>query len=123
MTFPVTFVGFTGSSTIVYAGSWPTYPTITITGPVQSPIVTNVTTGQSVWLDYLVAAGETVVVDLLEKTAISSVVGNILGSVLGDFATFQLALGSNVITAYGSGVGAASKIVMSWFNRYVGLGA
>ena len=123
MTFPVAFVGFTGSNVIVYGGSWPTYPTITITGPVQSPIITNVTTGQAIWFDYLVAVGETVVIDLVEKTAVSSVAGNLLGSVFGDFATFQLALGSNTFTVYGSGVSAATIITMSWYNRYVGLGA
>jgi hypothetical protein len=44
-------------------GDSPAYPVFTITGPVNFPTVTNVTTGQSFQVNAAVAAGSTVVID------------------------------------------------------------
>jgi len=121
MVFPVAFVGLYETTLLVYSGSWPTQPTITIIGPVQSPIIS--TDDYEIYLDCYIAAGETVVLDLNAKTVTSSLAGNILGSVRGDFSTFQLRIGANNVVVYGSNVGVTTSITMAWYNRYIGLGA
>jgi hypothetical protein len=70
LVFPITFPIVFGSATIddtqniVYAGTWLEYPLITITGPFNSPIITNNTTGEVIALSYEVPAGRTVTIDL-----------------------------------------------------------
>jgi hypothetical protein len=52
-----------GVLTATNLGDSPAYPVFTITGPVNFPTITNVTTGQSFQVNAVVAAGATVVVD------------------------------------------------------------
>lgn len=68
-TYDVTYGGgsLTNSVAIVNSGSWTTYPTITITGPVTAPTIGNATTGQYMTVNYTLTALDTVVIDLNEK--------------------------------------------------------
>lgn len=60
ITFPIVFsvAGFVFSTVIPYAGTWYAYPTITLTGPYQSVLVQNISTGVSFSLVVPLAAGQ-----------------------------------------------------------------
>jgi hypothetical protein len=73
LTFPLTFpIIFTASGagvvTVPNAGTSESYPLLTITGPISTPIITHADTGERIRLDTSIAAGETVEVDLFRKT-------------------------------------------------------
>jgi hypothetical protein len=59
-----------GSLAVTNAGNFETRPQVVITGPVTSPVVTNVTTGQSVsWTGLVVPAGSQLAVNFMLRQA------------------------------------------------------
>lgn len=132
-TFPITFGSgiVSDSETIAYGGTWAAYPTITITGPIEGPQVRNVTTGELIALDYAVAAGEEVAIDLAygAKTVTNNLGDNLIGELTNDsdLATWHLEPapgapdGNNQINFAGSGATGATMFAINWFDRYVGI--
>jgi phage-related protein len=55
------------ATAIINAGSWITYPVITITGPVQNPTIGNITTNQYMTINTSLANTDTLVIDLNQK--------------------------------------------------------
>lgn len=55
------------STTITNSGSWTTYPTITISGPVTNPTIGNITTGQYMTVNYNLTNTDSLVIDLDQK--------------------------------------------------------
>lgn len=136
--FPITFPIKFGSLVIdtdiaiVYSGTWITYPTITIDGPMEGPIISNLTTGETIHLAYNVATGETITIDLGfgNKTVTSSTGANLIGSVTSDsdLATFHVAPapeasgGINTVNVIGIGaVIGVSAVTMCFYTRYIGI--
>lgn len=68
-TYNLTYGGgsLTNSVAVNNFGSWTTYPTITITGPVIAPTIGNATTGQYMTVNYNLTSLDTLVVDLQNK--------------------------------------------------------
>lgn len=125
MTFPVTFVGFSLSTVIVYAGTWDEYPTITIDGPLSQVVITNVTTGEHIGINYALPDGRSIIIGLgpgLKTVALDDGT-QLIGAVTSDsdLATFHFTPGNNTITVTGSDTGTATRIVFSYFNRYIGI--
>lgn len=117
---------------IFYVGTWKSFPTITITGPINDPIITNASTGESIELDYNVASGETIVINLEPgyKTITSSISGNLYNNLLpsSDMATFALEPeptapnGLNSISMTGTGLtNGLTTISLQYYERYIGL--
>lgn len=131
ITFPIVFGSLNAVADITYPGTWLEYPTITITGPISSPGITNETTGETIALDYDVASGEVVTITLAygTKTVVNGAGTNLIGSVTpeSDLGTFHLApapeapLGVNTIRVTGTGVSAFTAVTVSWFDRYFGV--
>lgn len=72
LAFPLTFPAQSpgGSVAVTNNGNFETRPTLTITGPISSPVVTNVTTDQAVsWNGLTVPAGNALVIDTLNMQA------------------------------------------------------
>jgi Phage tail protein len=70
--FPVTFPAMlpAGIVSVANAGNFETRPLITITGPVTSPSLTSLTTGQTVsWTGLVLNAGSALTVDFLNRVA------------------------------------------------------
>lgn len=118
--------------TITYTGTWMTYPSISITGPIEGADITNTTTGEHIKLDYFIPSGITVTISLQygNKTVVDNNGQNLIGSVTADsdLATFHIAAdpeaagGVNVINA--TGVGAqvgTTEIALSYYTRYIGI--
>lgn len=118
---------------ITYAGTWEAFPTITITGPIDGPIITNTTTGEKIQLNYVVAAGEVVTINLAfnNKTVLSSLTGqDLIGLISSDsnLATFSIVPeptatgGVNTINVIGGGATVGqTAVVVSYYTRYIGI--
>jgi len=135
LVFPFTFPFTLGDTTIFstqvvnYVGTWLTYPSIAIVGPLQSPEIRNDTTGEVIRLGYVITNGEIVTISLKfgAKSFTSSIRGNIIGYASGDIATFHVApdpeapLGVNTITVSGSSASVGiTSVTFSYFIRYIG---
>lgn len=138
ITFPITFspIVFTSNCAANAArnsGTWFTFPTIIITGPITGPRITNTSIDEFIALDYTLLAGESITIDLAygQKTVTKNDGSNLIGFVTADssLGTFRLEThptvlnGDNIISVFGSGISINTSFVLSWYNRYVGLGA
>lgn len=126
ITFPITFDENIYQANVTYAGTWPSAPTITLTGPMSSVIITNVTTGKVIQFSHSIDVGETVTITL-QYDNVSA--GNNLGENLMPYLTaasnltdFFIEPGVNTIKINALGTGAASQVQLSWYERYIGLG-
>lgn len=131
--FPITFISnaTTGNNSITYTGTWETFPTILLIGPMRNPIIRNVTTGEKIEMEHTIGAGRTVTISLQygNKTVVNDLGTNLIGTVTSDsdLATFHLApapeapAGVNSIGAAASSLTSASRIVFQYFTRYIGI--
>lgn len=129
-TFPITFYSFGGSAAIQYEGTWVEYPTLVLTGPIQSPLITNSATGDSIQLGYNISTGETVTITLRGVKSIVNQAGTNLLNYLtsdSDLTTFGLypdpvaTNGVNTISVSGSGTDNNSTVTIRYYNRYFGI--
>jgi len=134
ITFPILFgvSGFINTSVSVsYVGTWLSYPLISITGPLDSPTIYNLSTGEKITLNYNVPAGSTVVIDLGygKKTVVENGGTNRIGVVTtdSDLATFHIAPepevagGVNVFQVIGTNGTLATAVQMLWNDNYIGI--
>jgi hypothetical protein len=128
--FPILFGALDTTINVMYYGGWDTYPTLAVTGPIQGMTVTNKGNGLSFSLLYLVPAGMSVAIDLRYgfKTATLSDGTDLTPYLVGDVGTWHLAPapevlgGYNTIEVSGSHATAATNIIMTWHDRYIGMG-
>ena len=117
---------------ITYAGTWLSYPTVRIIGPVTDAIVTNQSTGEK--LDFTgvtIGAGDWYEIDTRYgyKTVRDAGGVNRIANLTSDsnLATFHLAVhpevsgGANSIRIQGSGITSASQVVITYYTRYAGV--
>src|SRR5215212_1575130 len=77
--YPVTYAAKTGGSvTVNNAGDSNTFPVVTFNGPLTSPYINNTTTGEVFKVNRTLAAGETLVVDMQNKTMVLNATTNAL---------------------------------------------
>ena len=133
ITFPIEFGDslISDTSNVNYLGTWLTYPTIVITGPVSGFQITNTATGEVITLSHEIPAGDTVTISLQygDKSVENSAGTNLIGSILpdSDLATFHIAPepeaagGVNPINIIGAGAGGATQIDVTYKTRYIGI--
>ena len=105
-------------------GSWATKPVITMEGPVDDWIITNVTNGNLLsWDGYSVATGETITVDIPDKTVTSDVTGDVSTYLSGDTGSFALEPGVNNLTVYAAGgvVNLTTEVSVCWYVELLGV--
>jgi len=111
--------------TCVNDGSWEVKTYITIEGPVNDWILSNATNGYILsWDGYNIAAGETITIDIQNKTVESDATTDNVSSYLsGDTGTFGLDPGSNTLNFYASGgvVNLTTTITVCWFVEVLGV--
>jgi len=134
ITFPILF-GLSGaindSVDVTYSGTWLSYPTITITGPITNPVIYNTSTDEKIELYYNVPAGSTIVMDLSygNKTVYEDGGTNRIGVVTtdSDLATFHIAPipevggGVNTFQVIGTNATADTAVELSWYDNYIGI--
>lgn len=117
---------------ITYTGTWQSYPMFIITGPLEKLRILNSTTNEKIELDYDVALGETVTINLEygQKTVSNNFGTNLAGTVTtdSDLATFHLAPdpealnGVNALTVFGDNADIANtQVKLTWYTRYIGI--
>jgi len=131
VTFPFVLGAVYGTSSIVYTGTWETFPTITITGPASDLYIANQTTGAFIRFMYTVSVGETVTITLAynDRAVTNNLGRNLLGyvsddSTLGDFSIQHdniVTGGTNVMEVWLLGDSAATSVVFTYKNRYYGV--
>lgn len=140
--FPITFItgfeivfgvsGAVSSVSVAYAGTWKSYPVITLNGPYTSVTVSNVTTSVYFTLNIPIGAGEQRIVNLSPGQAqVSDALGNNKFSELGpnsDLVDFcirpdpEVTGGVNVIQAqFLGGTPGLSSMKLAYYNRYFAL--
>lgn len=134
--FDFTFIfrgaGTGETDTITYNGTWLSYPTIILHGPLTSPIVANLTTQEKIKLETTIVTGRTVTINLEfgNKTVFDDLGNNLIGNLStdSDLATFHLAptpeapLGVNTMSVEASGMtDGVSQISLQYFERYIGI--
>jgi len=116
---------------LAYAGSWLEYPIIQITGPFDSIVISNDTTGEILdFGSYSLAAGATITIDLRYgfKTVTLQDGTNLIGELTGesDLAAWHLQHGRsgsniNTITVTGTAATVDTRVDMLFYNRYIGI--
>jgi hypothetical protein len=135
--FPIEFSiqfssdGSVPTDTITYLGTYKSFPTILMVGPLTDPIVNNITTQEKIKYEGTIAAGRTVVINLEfgNKTITDDLGNNLIGNLStdSDLANFHLEPhpgaedGVNQIGVAANATTANSRIAMSWFSRYIGI--
>ena len=122
------FVGFdanAASSSSAYATSInntgnTVRPKFVITGPGVLQTIKNETTGHNLWFDATLQAGETLTIDCDALTVSSSWRGNLLSSLVpgGDFSTFVLDPGVNLISMFMTGLGAGASAFIKYTAQF-----
>jgi hypothetical protein len=110
--------------TIVNDGGYPVRPVIVITGPVEDWVIENTTTGDELtWDGYAIAAAEVVTLDIPNKTITNGAGTSLITYASGNFGTFELAPGNNIITFWASGnvVNAATTVQFCWYLEVFGI--
>lgn len=103
VTFPATFGGTTGGSVIIdNTGDLDAEPVLTLTGQLTNPYILNATTGKIMQLNYTLAGGSTIVIDMLAKTILLNGTSPLLYTKTSDSDWWVLAPESNTI-AFNSG--------------------
>lgn len=117
---------------VTYEGTWEEYPTLVITGPLNNPYITNITTNQHIALTYNIPNGRVVTITLTygAKTVTDDLGNNLIGVVTtdSDLAEFRLAPdpeaynGVNRINIQGAGsVLNTTDFEVQWYKRYIGI--
>lgn len=130
--FPIMFGSgtVTYSFTISYAGTWFTFPTIAITGPSLGFVLTHVDLDKTITYRRRIAAGETLTLDLINQTLISSADGlDYWGYIAStsDLAGFVIEYDPIVLDGINSfdfqldGATAASAVVVTYLERFLGI--
>jgi hypothetical protein len=103
--------GSTGEKNTFNAGTFPTFPTVTIQGPVTDPVLENVTTGRRLRLKYTLASADSLVVDFDNGMVLLN--GNTpVGALASGSSFWPLVKGNNLIryTAFTGASGAPATI-------------
>ncbi len=131
--FPITFSSnaLSENNTITYTGTWLSYPTIILNGPMQDPIIRNLTTGEKIELTTIIGVDRTVTINLEygNKTIVDDLGTNLIGTLTtdSDLSTFHLEPAPLAIDGVNSlGVAAIqtdgnTEIILEWFTRFIGI--
>jgi hypothetical protein len=135
ITFPISFGTsdeFLSTGAITYAGTWKSYPVITLTGPYTRAVIINQETGVTIFMSVAIGAGEQRIIDLTPGAqSITDANGDNKFSDLGigtnliDFALLpdpEVAGGIQTITIQlVDGVAGQSAATLDYFERYFAL--
>lgn len=119
--YPIVYGASTYSvtSAATNIGDLPTYPvSITVYGPVNQPVITNDTTGESIRVAENLGSSSNVLRIAYDKdTLVATIDGiNVLGSTSGTF--FKLEPGANEITLTGSSIGSGAYVEVSYRDAW-----
>lgn len=123
ITFPISAGYYYDTTSLVNYGTWRTYPTIDVYGPVSGFAMYNNTTGKYIAINYTIPNGSYVSFNLeYGRKAVQLNDGtNLIGYALGDIASFCFEPGNNALEIQGSNIGGATQVVTTYYERYIGI--
>lgn len=111
--YPVVYAAGSSPTAVANSGEVTVYPTITLTGSMTNPTVSNLTTGLSLGLTMTTAPGDVVVIDMRAKTVLLNG-GNVYGLLTAGSSFWGLQSGSNSITLNTTSAGDSVSGLLSW---------
>lgn len=115
---------------VVYEGTWETFPTISITGPINGVEIYNDTTGKRLKLNYNIPGGKVVTINTQygNKTIQDDLGTNLIGVIDSpiDLTTFKISPGAgatrtNTLRVVGSGANADTAVEIAYYTKYFGI--
>jgi hypothetical protein len=100
------------------AGSWPADVVIRIDGPAVNPRVENVTTGQTISLDYSLGVGEYLLIDTQDRTVLLNGTASRYSALTDASVWWQLAPGANEIT-FRATTSTAATMTLTWRSAWL----
>lgn len=124
LVFPINFGGGTGSSATVNAvnaGNFPSPIVARVSGPITSPVLTNTTTGESLYIDNVtLIAGEYIDVDMLNRTVTKNDGANLYANVrFPNSVWWLLQPGANNVALGSSTSSGSSGVTISYRHVWV----
>lgn len=120
--FPILFGAstYSTSSTAINAGDVPGYPvSIKVYGPINTPTITNSTTGEFITVSTNVTLGSILTVAYNKETLTVDVDGNsVLNNVTDDSTYFKLRPGGNNITLSGSAFSSGAYVEVLYYSTW-----
>lgn len=118
--YPVIYAGGSLPQTVTNAGTVAVYPTITLTGLMTDPVLTNNTTLEQFALNITTSSSDVVVINMQQHTVLLNG-GNIIGDVGTDSTWWGLLPGDNSITLSSASSGDTVTGVISWLSGVMGI--
>ena len=109
-----------GPLAVTNAGSTPTNPTLTVSGPISNPVFTNITTGKVLSLTTTIAASNSVTIDFGARTIVNQA-GTSVYSTL-NYTTsewWNLASGTNSVKVTGTWTVAGGVFTVGWKDAWL----
>lgn len=122
-TYPIIFGSSTYSvtSTATNAGTVPVYPqSIIILGPINTPTITNGTTGEFITINQNISSVNDVMIIIYDKDSLSVTLNGVscLSSVTAQSTYFKLQPGINGITLTGSTISSGAYVVVNYLDGF-----
>lgn len=131
VTFPFILGARTATENVTYAGSWFEFPIIEVDGPTNGLYIENTTLDILIKLNYTVATGDTVVIDLRQgkRTVTNDNGDNLIQYVTADSNLSQFVLERDPIVTDGVNsffvslydIDTTTEVRIKYYNRYVGI--
>ncbi len=124
LTFPLTFNATFGSTAApntqvaTNIGTVSTKPVITVTGPVDTPVIQNVTQGSLLKVNVVLASGDTLTIDTDARSVMLNGTASRRSSLSVDSTFWDLSPGANTIK-YSAAAATASTATLAWRSAYL----
>lgn len=120
-TYPLAYGGGSSGSLIVdNVGNAPTYPVVTIRGPVTNPGLVNATTGETIEFAIVLGAGEELVVDMQERTVLLGGTASRYSTISGTPSFWALEPGENDVRFTADAYDAAAEAEIVFRSAWLG---
>jgi Phage tail protein len=120
--YPVTYGASTGGSvTVSNAGTSNTFPNVTFNGPLTSPYINNTTTGETFQINRTLVSGESIVVDMQNKTMVLNGSTNALQYFVSTNTWLSLIPGDNLVNLGSSLSSDTGNVSISFRSAYIGV--
>lgn len=119
---PITSSGSTGgTATATNTGNILTYPVLTLKGQLTNPYILNGATGQAIQLNRVIAGGETVVIDMAQKTVMLGGSTSLLSTRSSDSVWWGLSPGATLISLSTGSASDTGTLEVTWNNAVMGI--
>ena len=110
-----------GTGTVVNSGNGTSYPILTLTGPLTNPYIANTTVGKAMQLNYTIPSGNTVIINMAQKTIMLNGTTSLLSAKTIDSEWWALVANSNNIQFSTSTTADTGYLKIDYNDAYIGI--